>query len=120
MAITCPSQFLTVGLKGSCLDHLPCDEIGSITARNSLRLFLRHCLITNELSKASTSLTWAINPHRSTLASDGVKVSPLPVPSDLKKPTLEEERKTNRSIAIATSANGIVLGLIFQKYATII
>ena len=49
------------------------------------------------------------------LASEGVKVSPLPVPSDLKKPTFFDERNTNLSIPSATKAKGIRLGVIVQK-----
>jgi hypothetical protein len=44
-----------------------------------------------------------------------VNVSPLPVPKDLKKPTLGERHNEKRSKAIASSAKGMELGLIVQK-----
>ena len=115
MATTGPSQSLTDATKGSLPAHLPWEEIGSSTARNSSTQFLRHCLMTKDWSKASMSCTCATQPQRNAFASAGVKVSPLPVPNDLKNPTLTDRRRTKRSSAIAITAKGTAVGLIRQK-----
>jgi len=73
-------------------------------------------------SKATTRLLsmTTTKPHCSKSASLGVKVLPVPVPSNFENEIPVNFRLRTRSIAILQNANGILFLEIEKKYATVI
>jgi hypothetical protein len=81
---------------------MPCEEMGCKVARYSEAAILRQLEINFDASNEFTSLESITTnkPQRFASASFGVNVSPLPVPSDLKKVIFLFRPRVNRSSAM--------------------
>ncbi len=91
--------------------------MGDMTARNSDVERLRQAFMMEDSSKATRrflSITTTM-PHCNRSASFGVKVVPVPVPSNLENEIPVNFRLRTRSIAILQKANGILFRGIVKK-----